>query len=1051
MSILSAPAIAKWQADPQSCDVAVFLLKPTPVFSGQINYPNPTPFDYVVEFGIDNTTGSHASVYPGMTLILGSTPGGSDLGMQRVRVTPTANTMYCGASSKGTRPGELVVLNNAYFTVLNDYRVWTKVPRIDDLTGQMWKDYNLILQFPQPKANSGGGMMGYPTGGVLTVDFDGTQSYDLQDNSITHNWNFMDGTPGASISATPTGVTFPPGFRWVRHTIFAGTESHTMVIPVYCIDEDDDQFMGNSVQVVSHHHDLTGQEVRLRLLRDIDPSDFPDGTFMMMMDTEMWADGSTGPISVSKGPAGREHMLFCGWHHENPSNQIQGTSKGLRTNTTMQFLDIAGKLQSLPNWTQLVQRATDPSDWFEVSNLNINRELPDYLLRWHSTALEVADFHPYGTEYPVPTIDSDGGSLYDQVNSRMDTAIGCKLTCDREGALWILPDPQLLATASQASEFPGAMPQRTDEEYLPTLSEDTDWTDLQWADISHPRHHWLNSGAMASSTSDAADLQGGIATVFVIAPGTVPGQGLGAGSADQQVVNTVGEARLRAGNWYVAKLNAPQETFKITLLHNNRAGIDPAYLRWLPLTISSETRAERMLTFTNARMLPLSIDYQYNHKDSTRTQTLTLEREQWGYPATVLPQRENYAPPYTAPEVSVIEPVVSTFVEEDGSIPITLYVLHRTGRFFRGGWNGARFVFEEISPSSGQRTAICATGAAPTIASQFIFDPYNYKRCIIYASLGVAICEDITAASPVWTTVTGFLPSGVSYLVHGGVNGIVRGQIQGSGLRRNYFVWTYRPSTGDGVGVQYTTDNFATFSNLDLDTSDAYGLDFWNVAGITMSSHTAGKLWVGTGRDVYVSNNWAGSFAQETYPYGSTLADATGIWQPQLNMPFSLPGGGNNTGNARLVSMLRNPATADTYIAIDGRTPFVALDEFFVRPDGIHSFTLDANYIAAVGAGFGGSRFYVTETNGVSWATRTFPPGGGSTNYWGLNGWPGNHNFLLCYGKQTLCYTLDLGLTWNDALRTDFIADIGSGEDDDIFYAAGWLGDFYPSAGVHPA
>lgn len=1047
MPALSAPSLVKWRSSPSGMKLAAFLLKPTAVFSGQVNQPIATPFDYVVEFGVDNTSGSFASVYPGMTLTIGSTPGGRDLGRHRVRITPTASTVYCAASSKGTNDGELVVEDNAYFTIWNDYRVWTKVPRIDELTGVQYKDYNVILQAQQPKANSGGGLMGFTSGGVLTANFSGSQSYDLQDNAITHNWNLMDGTPGTSTSATPTGVTFPAGFRWVRHTIFAGTESHTMVVPVAAKDASvaDVQWL-DDVEIVSYSQEANGQELTLRINQEIDPDDFPDGTLLMVMDVERWGDGTDGPITVSNGPAGRGHMLFVGWHHETPT-QISGARQGIRRDLTMNFLDIAGKLQTLPNWTQIVERAASPTDWFEQADLDINRVYPDYLLRWHSTALELADFHPYATEYPVATVDSDGQSLFNQTDTCIER-IACNLTCDREGALWITGDQQLLATADQIAEFPGSMPERSTVSVL-TLDENIDFTDFRYKHVPHPRHHWLNAGALASSTANAADLQG-IDTRFVISPGTVPGQGLGAATDNEQVVNTVAEVRIVAGNRYSAYLNAPHETFTIKIAHPNRCGVDPAYGEWITLNLTAATAAQRGLTFTSARFLVRRIDWDIDQKYGNRTQTWTVEKEQWGYPATVLPQRENYAPPYEVPEISTIEPTVSTFVDEDGSAPITLYVLLRTGRFFRGGWNGARFVFEEMSPSGGQRTAIGAT-SPPNIAAMFIFDPYDYKRVIIYASLGVAICDDVTAAVPTWTTVTGFLPSGVSYLHYGGVNGIMRGEIVGSGLRRNWFGWIYLPSTGNGAGFQYTTDNFVTFGNIDLDTSDAYANDLWRKSGLTMSSHTAGKLWAGTGRDVYVSTNWGVSWAQETYPFGSTVTDQTGAWQPPLNMPFAVAGGGNNTANASLFSYLVNPSTGHRYVAVTGRTPFRIADDSLPRSGSWHSFTLDANYLAAITGSNSGVHVYTTEDNGQSWVEKTATSGGVSKNYESMNGWPGNHNYLLAFGMQSLCFTLDFGVTWNDTPRLDFLADIGeAGLDSDIIYATGWLGDIYPVSGIHP-
>ncbi len=67
------------------------------------------------------------------TILLGSTAGASDLGITRARLFPTSSRLYIGRSSEGTRIGEVTLTDNAYFTVLEEMRVWSKVPYINSL------------------------------------------------------------------------------------------------------------------------------------------------------------------------------------------------------------------------------------------------------------------------------------------------------------------------------------------------------------------------------------------------------------------------------------------------------------------------------------------------------------------------------------------------------------------------------------------------------------------------------------------------------------------------------------------------------------------------------------------------------------------------------------------------------------------------------------------------------------------------------------------------------------------------------------------------------
>lgn len=109
----------------------LFLLQPEVVFAARVVLLDPA--DYPISFVAYDTvtTGAYTDIQPGMTLCLGSTPGGDQYGRQRVRNAPTAISIFVGRSSRGTHDGELTLVDNAYITVWDDRRVWAKIPFID--------------------------------------------------------------------------------------------------------------------------------------------------------------------------------------------------------------------------------------------------------------------------------------------------------------------------------------------------------------------------------------------------------------------------------------------------------------------------------------------------------------------------------------------------------------------------------------------------------------------------------------------------------------------------------------------------------------------------------------------------------------------------------------------------------------------------------------------------------------------------------------------------------------------------------------------------------
>src|SRR3990167_4304680 len=118
-----------------------FLLAPTTVFAARVNAASFTyPIDEVQFDGV--TTGTFSGILPNMTILFGSTAGASDLGVTRVRKLADSDTLFFGRSSQGDHYGEVDLADNCYITVLNDYRVWAKIPNIAS-DGTIYMDSDL--------------------------------------------------------------------------------------------------------------------------------------------------------------------------------------------------------------------------------------------------------------------------------------------------------------------------------------------------------------------------------------------------------------------------------------------------------------------------------------------------------------------------------------------------------------------------------------------------------------------------------------------------------------------------------------------------------------------------------------------------------------------------------------------------------------------------------------------------------------------------------------------------------------------------------------------
>lgn len=647
---LDANALTLWRTMPHTHRGYLFIDKPAVVFSAQVweafgAYTYPLTNFY---YNNPDPQYNYADIEEGMTVCVGTTPGADDLGRT---VTKGANesTIFVGYTSKGTRDGELKLVSGAYITVYDDSRVWAKTPRIlSDGTIYKWGGLTYTSNTPPPPViilGRGPGEAGFvdPATNKYTVTLDASGSYPVASGAtITgYEWNVKDGTIVSGLFTDPTiTVEFPPGRRWVSLwvTDSNGQQSFRRYLIAACTAS------GANAPITDFTVERSvkradGQRMAFTIHEPIPANTYPDGATVVYWEKEVFGDTTTpgaytvGSVDIGTGV---DHVKFVGWHYQDTAD-VAASEHGILSGVTFECYDIARKLDTLPSFPQVVERDAAPSSWLQMADLNIDRYL-FYLLKWHSTALELTDFvwSGLGDVYPVPALSSPGATMFQQVNNRAQ-AIAHLLTCDQYGRLAVKPDPILLDVGD-----------RTDT-VIVSLDE-SDWQALNYTTVRPPRIHWLWGSAVVASAQDA-DVIGVIQAVKCVAPGDAPGQGASARSQGEQLVTSQSELNAREGHRYAARENAPFSQVVVDLTRGNDAHIDPAYMEWVMLTVSAETAAERGLTWSSARFLPVEVQTTYDHEHGTKRVRLYLEKETQGDPATtvvvntVTPSIPSYEPP----------------------------------------------------------------------------------------------------------------------------------------------------------------------------------------------------------------------------------------------------------------------------------------------------------------------------------------------------------------------------------------------------------------------
>lgn len=593
----------------------LFLLNPVTVFSGQIDMITVAyPLDTI---SYDNTTGDIADVREGMTITFGSAPGLRDLGRQRVRSLPGAGSIGIGRSSKGTHRGELAIGNNDYFYVSDSYEVWSKLPYIAP-NGQIFKDSSVAISdntlHTPPVANCGPAFADSVNDitGLIVVQFTSTSYTTAPGATITdYLWDVGDGSVTAgSLTGSTVTCSFVAGFRWIHLTVTdSNDKSHTSHAPVYAREEDDETV--RNFVITEHSIKQSGQTLSFNIRQEI--TEYPDGMLVMLWEGE------------ASDPADRSQMAFIGYHLTDPAT-IAAQRTGLLRDVTLNCVDVAGMLEHLAGYSQILEHDTTPAKWSEYAYLNIDRFI-HYLLHWNSTALDLADFQWSGTgdTYKAQQLAVSAADMLSQVSDLCQMFVpDYVFTCNRRGQLSMRADPMVQEIADRTA---------TNQVTLYAF----DYTSLAYTHQYFPTISRLNGGAIVAAYGDPT-------SVFCWSPGETMGQGVESSTREHGLTPSQVVLNQATGHRY-ARLNNSLDKLRITLAYGDDRGIEPADLTWVTLDLPNTVAAQRGFAFLLRRGLihEMNIRYDYQRTGTVKTIDLTWEAETVGYIG------QTYVPPTTAP------------------------------------------------------------------------------------------------------------------------------------------------------------------------------------------------------------------------------------------------------------------------------------------------------------------------------------------------------------------------------------------------------------------
>lgn len=801
MTILTPAQLNLLRTQPQGTSVYLSVYQPKTLMAAQVtgtyNFGDRQIFYYNV------ITGSYSNVYANGVLLLGSTPSSDDVGRIRVRnITGSYVTIA---------ENDFTLISGTYMTFIDYIDVTAIYPRIIQDPNNtenviFYKDYDI----PYSNQNSLYGT--FPCAGphratfvsaTGTVYYTATGTYNVRGDTVSYLWSFEGGTPTGSTAFTPGYVQYStPGHYKTQLTVTAsGTAGITQDITYRYVSAYDQPGQGNNPPVAkweimdfSGDRDSGGYMVGLKLwenLGAIEPN-----ALIVLFTQDFY--GTTN-ISLGGNAPNASNILFVGYI-------IGDTIKFNYKESWVEFKcgSVTEIMKQAEGFSVSCESKASPATWFQLQEMTVQKALYHYL-RWHSTILDTTDFQYTGDDRLVQYFDADRGSLFDAVNSFIDTGLLGETVADRQGKIWAEINPYGYENPFASIPFNFTL---LKQDWI----EEPSITEKRTSETSVIEMGGIVYQGVANNTYYAYLTTAPSLTPYYRGKVESPREGL--------ILNDQTQLNQIAGN-YVATKNANYEDVTVSLGGNYR-NIDIAPQERFGFDINSQD------TLTPDNLLgwsfrPKSMNWQYNSVKGTLYPQVSFS------PVVTGTAGQTLLIPATPPEIGYSYPNLSL-------PPIPYFtpapIVQQSGRTVLMADNNLGFVYTNDFDSDQPTWIAWNTGLDPeyqtSTVRQFFITPNGAVWCLLKGRVGKTYTYDRLYRSP---TVGGTFQLVVdqAFLVS---------QYPGSWTSLFISCITYNPTKSEEVGVVMGAVNGGTL---------AFQVNVWVINYPTLTRGTANLRISGNG------------------------------------------------------------------------------------------------------------------------------------------------------------------------------------------------------------
>lgn len=435
---LNATDLELLRSRPTQTKLDLFVFRPRTVMKCRINEANTSKNDRSIRYN-SVTFGNRSAVEEGMTLLVGTYEGGSDVGRARIK-SITSNTITVGENSN------VKWQDNLYLTVIRYWDLWPVFPRIiqnpaDEEDVIFYKDYDI----PYANQNFHLGTFVHAgshrpvlleSNGTGTAYYSSTGTYSLLGKSLQYDWSFEGGFPTGSTQAVPGTIAYNTAGDYV--TRLTVTDSNGVSDTTYrYVSVRNKVGEGSNTPIVrwemnalSGSRDEGGYTAEFKIY---DEGVDLDENCLIMLRADDWYGGSNR--SLGGNYPNSSNIFFVGYIERGSISY-----NAFYSYTGFTAISVTGMMKRITGFSVSVESKQNPSTWFELRDMDCKRAIYHYL-RWHSTILSVTDFSFIGTDRKIQFFDVDRTSVFDAIDNLMKSTLFGRVSADRQGRIWADVDP----------------------------------------------------------------------------------------------------------------------------------------------------------------------------------------------------------------------------------------------------------------------------------------------------------------------------------------------------------------------------------------------------------------------------------------------------------------------------------------------------------------------------------------------------------------------------------------------------------------------------------